>query len=241
MLSTRKEIIAQLQKDILLWQGFKPQQAGSTGNFGLGPIEEVFPNGVFPTGTIHEFVTAVPEDAAASGGFIAGLLKVLMQHGGVCLWISQSRKLFPPALKNFGVEPDRVIFVDVKREKEVLWATEEALKCEGLAAVIVELQELNFAQSRRLQLAVEKSKVTGFVLRSDPLKLSSTACVARWQISSIPSMLERGMPGVGFPRWRIELLKVRNGLPGAWQMEWSKGRFKLITDTLNEIPFKKYA
>jgi len=33
---------------------------------------------------------------------------------------------------------------------------EEALKCAGLAAVIGEVREMDFKQSRRLQLAVEQ-------------------------------------------------------------------------------------
>jgi len=33
------------------------------------------------------------------------------------------------------------------------------------------------------------------------------------------------MPGLGFPRWNIELLKVRNGQPGSWEMEWAADRF----------------
>ncbi len=34
------------------------------------------------------------------------------------------------------------------------------------------------------------------------------------------------MPGVGAPRWKVELLKVRNGLPGAWIVEWVDGRLR---------------
>jgi protein ImuA len=37
------------------------------------------------------------------------------------------------------------------------------------------------------------------------------------------------MPGVGFPRWNVELLKVRNGRPGTWQIEFTEGRFKHIS------------
>jgi protein ImuA len=36
------------------------------------------------------------------------------------------------------------------------------------------------------------------------------------------------MPGVGFPRWNVELLKVRNGKPGSWQIEFAAGRFRHI-------------
>jgi protein ImuA len=191
-------------------------------------VESVFPNGVFPVGAVHEFVSAAPEHAAATGGFMAGVLGSLMRGGGACLWISVSRMLFPPALKFFGVEPDRIIFIDLKKEKDVLWAMEEALKCEGLAAVVGEVREISFTQSRRLQLAVEQSKVTGFLLSNNPAGLKTTACVARWRITPLPSETEETMPGIGFTRWNVELLKVRNGSPGNWKMEWSGGKFTQV-------------
>ncbi len=238
---SKKDIINQLQKRILRMQGFAPASSGTADTVGLGPVEAAFPNAVFPTGTIHEFINVAPEQAAASGGFISGILQALMQRGGLCLWISISRTLFPPALKAFGLEPDRIIFIDLKREKDILWAMEEALKCQGLAAVIAEMREISFTDSRRLQLAAEQSRVTGFVLRSDLRKLSATACAARWNITSLPSELESGMPGVGFPRWNVELLKVRNGNPGTWQVEWSEGRFIPLPASCAEadLPLKR--
>jgi protein ImuA len=232
---TKKNIIDQLQKSILLMQGFTPPVSAAADSIGLDAIEAAFPNGVFPTGTIHEFISALPEQAAANGGFISGILKSLMQQGGACIWISMRRTLFPPSLTVFGVEPDRLIFIDVKRERDVLWAMEEALKCKGLTAVVSELTEINFTQTRRLQLAAEQSRVTGFVLRSDPNKLTATACVARWNINSLPSETEEGMPGVGFPRWNVELMKVRNGNPGSWKVEWSGAQFKLISDQMEAV------
>lgn len=206
-------------------QGVKPAVLDGAPPFGLGPMEETFPGGVFPTGTIHEFICEAPEHTAASGGFIAGILSQLMAGSGACLWISRSRTMFPPALKGFGVEPDRIIFANLPREKDVLWAMEEALKCEGLAAVCCELSEISFLQSRRLQLAVEQSKVTGFIVLSDARKLGATTSAARWRIRPMPSVLEEGMPGVGLPRWQVELVKVRNGNPGSYQLGWKAGRF----------------
>lgn len=219
---TKQEIISKLRKDMLAWEGFKPPVAGKADSIGLGLIETAFPNCTFPTGTIHEFISGTAEYAAASDGFITGLLKSLMLKGGACLWIGTSRLVFPPALKAFGVDPDRIVFIDLNREKDILWVMEEALKCEGLAAVIGEMKQISFADSRRLQLATEKSKVTGFVIRTDLDKLSSTACTARWKITPLPSDLEDdSIPGVGYPRWNVELLKVRNGNPGIWQVEWA--------------------
>jgi protein ImuA len=222
---TKKEIISRLRKDILQWEGYRPPSAGRRGLMGLGPLESAFPNEVFPLGTVHEMICSNTEQAAACGGFISGLLSALMQQGGACLWISLSGNLFPSALKAFGVAPERVIFVHLLRDKDVLWVMEEALKCTGLAAVIGEVREIDFKQSRRLQLAVEQSRVTGFILRNASAKISSTACAARWKIKPLPSEQVAGLPGLGYPRWEIELLKVRNGQPGSWIMEWAEGRF----------------
>ncbi|WP_208646825.1 ImuA family protein [Pedobacter jejuensis] len=234
MTAEKQEILTQLRQQISAAQGFKPTPIALGEGFGLGPIEACFPNKVFPTGTIHEFIAEHPEDAAASEGFIAGLLAKLMENGNSCLWISRNRKLFPPSLEAFGVDPQQIIFLDLYYTKEILWVMEEALKCEGLACVIAELQDIDFAQSRRLQLATEKSHVTGILLRKEPKrKLSATACTARWQITPQPTEISDGIPGVGNPRWEVNLLKVKNGEGGKFYIEWAEDRFTQfeISDT----------
>lgn len=223
-MESKGDTINRLKQDLLRWQGVTPPETHAR-RVGLGPVEEAFPSAVFPSFGVHEFISRSRQDSAACSGFIGGLLSRLTQGNGVCLWISTSRLLFPPSLGAFGMMPDRVVFVDIARERDILWATEEALKCTGLTAVVAELQEMDFVQSRRLQLAVEKSRVTGLILRCNPRLVGSTACVARWCIRPLPSIPTDGLPGVGFPRWEVELLKVRNGNPGCWQMEWSEGRF----------------
>jgi protein ImuA len=51
-------------------------------------------------------------------------------------------------------------------------------------------------------------------------------------VTPLPSITEDGLPGVGFPRWEVELLKVRNGRPGKWQMEWSEGQFHIMAPAM---------
>jgi len=218
MLTDKQTIISQLRKEILHLEGFKAASETAIVK-GMEGIEAAFPNGVFPTGTIHEFV-ASGEYASACLGFISSLVSSLVLNESTCLWISTSRDIFPSSLKSLGIEPDRVIFIDLKRERDVLWATEEALKCEGLSVVVAELREISFAQSRRLQLATEKSRVTGFILLKDK-KINSTPCTARWQVKSLQSATMGDLPGVGLPRWQVELLKIKNGNPCKWQFEWT--------------------
>ncbi|HYE53769.1 MAG TPA: Error-prone repair protein ImuA [Chitinophagaceae bacterium] len=226
MPANRADIFARLQRDILSLQGLKPLNNGLVQDMGLGPLNGAFPNKVFPLGVVHEFHCSSPESAAASIGFITGLLSTLMQKSQVAVWITSSRQVFPVALRSFGIEPDKVIFIEPKKEKDVLWVIEEALKCNDLAAVVGEVHELDFTASRRLQLAVEKSRVTAFILRRSQRKARVTASVARWKITSLPGIAADGLPGVGHPRWKVDLLKIRNGTPGSWEVQWVGGRFR---------------
>jgi protein ImuA len=228
MVTSKADIITQLRKDILPLQGLKTAANNSHLDTLLGPIKYAFPNASFPSGAVHEFLSATAENTTATNGFVSSIVSSLMKKGGAAIWIGASRTIFPPALKSFGIAPDKIIFIELKKEKEMLWAMEEALKCEGLAAVIAEIKELSFTDSRRLQLAVEQSQVTGFVLRNNPRSVNTTACITRWTITPVASDLANEMPGVGFPRWNVDLLKVRNGKPGSWQMEWAAGKLRHI-------------
>jgi protein ImuA len=222
-------IFSTLQTDILRLQGFKPANSSAV-DLGLGPITNAFPNTSFPLGCVHEFVAVSKEDAAATNGFIAGLLGSLLSTSGIALWISACRSVFPPSLKQFGIEPDRFIFIDLHNEKDVLWAIDEALKCGALTAVVGELSEMSFTESRRLQLATEQSKATGFIIRTKQNKINTTACVSRWKISSLPSEPVDDLPGIGFPKWKVELLRIRNGKAGSWNLQWINGQFNLGHD-----------
>jgi len=234
-LAAKKDVIERLQREVLSLQRLNKPSGYQNRSTRFGSLESAFPDKTFPTGVIHEFISYIPEEATATNGFIAGLLNCFMQNNGVCLWISTKRTVFPPVLKIFGIEPDKIIFVDLVKPKDALWAIEEALKCEVLSAVIGELQELNFTQSRRLQLAVEQSKVTGFIHRYYPRSENITACVTRWKIKPVASIVEENMPGIGLPRWDVQLLKVRNGKPATWQIEWSGNSFTYTGNSFTYI------
>lgn len=227
MQGAKLEQFNQLQQEILRLQGLGAKPCAGQPAVELGPVLNHMPGGVFPLNAVHEFISPTFPASAATQGFMAGIIGTLMQNGKPCLWIGQS-DIFPPALKAFGLDPERIIFIKVSREKEALWAVEEALKCEALAAVTGEIKELDFTQSRRMQLAAEESKVTAFIHRRCPRNIRPTSCVARWQISPLPSYSIDGLPGVGFPHWRAELLKIRNGRPGHWEITWLNNSFHVV-------------
>jgi protein ImuA len=230
MLADKSDIINRLKREIFLLGGLGFQPPNSVIDLKLGFMANAFPQGCFPLGAVHELISEGPEDAASTAGFTAALVSGLMKNGGAAVWIGQSPILFPPALKSFGIRPDQLIFIVLKKEKDLLWALEEALKCSGLSAVIGELPELGFTHSRRFQLAVEQSKVTGFILRSNPRSITPNSCIARWKIRPLPSSSEDNLPGLGHTRWQVDLLKIRNGRPGSWALEWLRDNFNQVEE-----------
>jgi protein ImuA len=219
----KQEILSSLKKEILLLEGFKEPLL--TENTNLGRINEAFPNKVFPFSALHEFFCFNQEEIAASSGFIAALISSRVLKVATVVWIGSSIKVFPPSLKWFGIEPHCVVFLHVKKEKDIPWALHEALTCSSLSAVVGELPEMSITASRRFQLAIEESGVGCFILRRNPKNLLTTA-VSRWHIQPLPTITEDKLPGLGHPRWKVDLLKVRNGKTGSWNMEWTRNSFR---------------
>jgi len=144
---------------------------------------------------------------------------------GVVLWCLPRPDLYGPGLAAHGLDPGRVVLVRASRDAEILWAMEEGLRAPGMVAVVGEIGSFPMVASRRLQLAAERSGITAFLLRrwrdggqAARERALPNAAVTRWRIASLPSLPTRGEPGVGHPRWRVELLRCRGGEPASWEM-----------------------
>ncbi|HVS95910.1 MAG TPA: hypothetical protein VHE54_05465 [Puia sp.] len=226
MSSVSNDIIDRLRQELLLIEGYKAPETGMP-DIPIGPVANAFPNRRFPTGKLHEFIAATPQHTACTGGFIAALAGRLMEKGGEAIWITRKRRIFPPGLTAFGIPAHRLIFCEIRNEKQLLWAAEEALHFTGLAAVVAETSDIDYTASLRLQLAIDTSRVTGFLIRHCAGRGQPIASTARWRItpassrSPIPDLVR-----VGYPCWNVELEKVRNGRPGQWQLEWRAGRLQ---------------
>jgi protein ImuA len=236
----KREIARKLQAKINAMQGLG-KLPFSTSKSALAPFNRAFPDGVFPMGSLHEFVSYEPFESASTSGFMTAMIGKFIKDGGICIWIAAERNIFPSTLKQFGLEPDRVIFVCTANPKEALWITEEALKCEALTAVISEIKELSFTVSRRFQLAIEHSGVTGLIHRHRPISENSLACTARWKVTPLASKSDDGLPGVGYSAWDIRLLKVKNGKPDSWQVSWQDDFIPLESPNQDMPSIERYA
>ena len=90
-----------------------------------------------------------------------------------------------------GLCPSRLLHVETWKPRHVLGAMEDALRLQGLAAVVGEVQEADMTATRRLVLAAAETGTPAFLIRhpsrrgGDPLGTTSAA-VTRWRISPCP-------------------------------------------------------
>jgi protein ImuA len=197
--------------------------------FGVAAIDRALPGGGLALGAVHEIlgIGGDEEDGAAACGFIAGLLARLRM--GPVLWCLKRPDLYGPGLLAHGLDPARLVLVGAPRDEDILWAIEEGLRAPGLVAVIGEIGRLPLVAGRRLQLAAERSGITAFLLRrwrnseeAARERERPSAAVTRWRIAALPARDiddPRLRQLIGQPRWRVELLRCRGGVPAGWDVE----------------------
>ena len=162
------------------------------------------PHGALQLGALHEFRSdgLEAELAPAVTAFAATVAaRILCIREGYALWASSRADCYPPGLTRFGLDAQRIVWVDCRKDDEVLGVMEEALHSRALAAVVGEAGALRLKTGRRLDAAARQSGVTALLLRRPLFKSSKAGCspsgaaATRWRVSALPLR----HPGTGLP------------------------------------------
>jgi len=210
--------------------------------FGDARVDGCLAGGGLNLGRWHELggEGAEVETAACVAAFTAALARPLVTNGEI-VWVLRRDDLFAPGLAGLGLPPGRLIQVCARDEAEVLAAIEDALGTVGVAAVVGEVEAVSLTAGRRLQLACERHGATGLVIRRRPFggagkgSASGSASASRWKIAPAPSQAPPDVPGLGPPRWKVELERSRGGRPGGWLVELNEAAddphpFRVVRD-----------
>ncbi len=189
-------------------------------------------SGGLKLGALHEVYAASGGDAGAATGFALGLA-ARAAAGKPILWARQDMldtetgHVHAPGLMELGIAPGSVVLVRGRDADDVLKAGEDAVRCAGLGAVLIEpwgaAGPNGLTISRRLMLAADLSGVTAVMLRV-AAQPAASAAETRWQVAAAPSrLLEAEAPGL--PAFDVTLLRRRGGAAGqSWIVEWNRDR-----------------
>jgi hypothetical protein len=130
---------------------------------GFAKLDAALPGGGWPVGAITELM---PE--AQGIGELSLLMPALAQlsrAGRYLAWIAPPCLPYPPALMQHGLALERLLLVQARDVRSVLWAAEQVLRCPAIGAVLAWPAALDDRRVRRLQLAAEAGGSCGLLYR----------------------------------------------------------------------------
>ncbi|WP_298089083.1 protein ImuA [uncultured Sphingomonas sp.] len=201
-------------------------QRGPVLAFGLEAVDSKVAGGGLDGAGLHEIAaaTASLNDDAAATLFAAGIAaRFASQPGFTVLWALSRYDLYAPGLDQVGLGPERIFHAEAGKDAEVLALAEDALRFGSLACVVAEVKLADQTATRRLQLAASDGGTPMLLYRRHrscdrcPLGQPSSA-MTRWRIGCVSSA-RLPYPGVGRPRWSVELVRQRNGNPFSLELD----------------------
>ena len=170
---------------------------------GIAELDKLLPHNGFRPGTLVEWLS---DSAGSPAAVLATLaLKSVLGRDGILTVIEADHTFYPPAAELLGVDLKRTVIVRPESQADMLWATEQALRCQGVTAVLCWIEIAGQHVFRRLQLASETGKGLGFVMR--PASARRQAAWADIRLLIRPRA-ERTIHGRSVS---VELLKQRGG------------------------------
>ena len=183
-----------------IWRGgeVSPLHMNSVST-GFAALDELLPGGGLPRGALTEILT--PGEGVGALSLIMPALAGLSRGDKWLAWIAPPHIPYAPALAGLGVDVSRILLVHDRRDRDNLWALEQALRSGACGAVIGWLGEVQQALLRRLQLAAEAGDALGLLFR--PQRFAAEPSPAALRLVVKPAA-----PGI-----RVRALKCRGGWP----------------------------
>lgn len=171
--------------------------------------------------------------SACDGGVTSFVLAHLRHKTRSVLWVQdhvcakEAGALYVPGLRQTWP----VLQVRASRAQDVLFAMEEGLRCQDIAAVVGEIwgtpKALDFTASKRLMMRSEAAGIPCWLIRRNA-EPSLSAARDRWWVSSLPSAAHPyDLRAPGRSRWQAELFRSRRTKPGSWVVSYDRAADRL--------------
>lgn len=156
-------------------------------------------SGGWPVGTLIELLT----ESCGIGEFRLLMPALLALEGKRrILLVAPPYIPYAPAFMRYGLDVSRLLVAHCRRQDEVLWAVEQALRSGACAAVLAWIDAADERSLRRLQLAAEGSDVWILLLRSSRFSKQRSPAALRMMLK----------PGIRADM-QVQILKYRGGRP----------------------------
>lgn len=177
-----------------IWQGDQLAHAGARAvSSGHADLDALLPGAGWPAGSLTELL--VEHGGVGEMRLLAPALKALTaapsgaqsgsQSGRHVLLVAPPWQPHAHALQAWGIALDRVVWVRA-RDDETPWVAEQALKQDGIGAVLVWLPKARVDAVRRLQVVAQDSRALAFLIRPPAARSQSSPAPLRMVCTPVP-------------------------------------------------------
>lgn len=145
---------------------------------GFADLDRAIPGQGWPAASLTEIL--VEQEGVGELSLLMPALAMLSKEHRWIAWIAPPHIPYGPALAAHGIDISRVLLVHARPGRDSWWALEQALSSGTCSAVLAwpGNDALDGRKLRRLQLAAESGKTSGFLFRSGAsLREPSTAAL----------------------------------------------------------------
>lgn len=155
-------------------------QSGAVLATGHPALDVQLPGGGWPVGGISEILQT--QNGQNEWRLLLPALK--RAAPGPVVLVGAPHVPFGPGLCAQGFEAQRLLWINAAAPAARLWASEQALRCSEVAAVLAWLPQVRAEQLRRLQIAAQEHSKLLFVMRPAQAMAESSPAVLRVLVSS---------------------------------------------------------
>ena len=130
---------------------------------GIPSLDSLLPHHGMLRGTITEWISL---EVGCGAMTLAVLAAREAQKTGPVVIIDPLHCFHVPASDGLGLNVGSVTVIRPKKRLDAFWATEEALRCSSVGAVLSSLRDVSTREYRRLQLAAGTGNNIGLLVRS---------------------------------------------------------------------------
>jgi protein ImuA len=182
--------------------------AGATLASGHAALDAVLPGGGWPLDALSELLQP-PGLHAEWRLLLPALVRLQQASPGALVLVGPPHVPFGPALQAQGLAVQRLLWLQVSESQARLWATEQALRCAGVQAVLAWLPQVRAEPLRRLQLAAQTHGKPLFAVRPAQAQGESSPAVLRLLLAPWPDSLAAQTQAQGADALGLQVLKRR--------------------------------
>jgi protein ImuA len=149
---------------------------------GFAQLDAILPGGGWRSGAIVELMPC--EVGIGELRLLMPALARMTRKERHVAFIAPPYIPFAPALAQHGVRLSHLLIVKAQTPQDILWSLEQVLRCPSFGAAVAWPVQMKDREIRRLQLAAEAGRSTGFIYRPTTAAREASPAAVRLRLAA---------------------------------------------------------